>query len=145
MAVTPTPICLQKPRITPCQFVQGIDAANTYKTLCTGGTNGSKVVASTMVSTDNALAHKIIFSLQRGGTNYSLCYVTLPINSGTDGITPAVDLFAGGPTNLLYGLPIDNDGQRYLFLESGDTLVATFLTGLSASCYIYITTISADF
>jgi hypothetical protein len=83
--------------------------------------------------------------LTRSATNYVLGAYTLPVSSGTDGSASAVDLLAGGPSNLIKALPNDNDGQKYLFLESGDTLRMTFATSLTASKRIDVLTIGADF
>jgi hypothetical protein len=69
----------------------------------------------------------------------------LPVNSGGDGSTPAIDLLNGGPAALLQGLPVDSDGQKYLFLVSGDTLALTFATALTAAKNIYCVAVSGDF
>lgn len=145
MAVTATPIFLQTPKVTPQNFVQGTDAAGTYKTLYTAGANGSKVVA-VMVSTDDGSAsHLLTLALTRSATDYTIGTYTLPVNSGGDGSTAGVDMLRGGPNTLIKGLPQDNDGQSYLLLESGDTLRLTFATALTASKRINVITIGADF
>jgi hypothetical protein len=145
MAVTATPVFIQTPKITPQSFVQGTDAAGAYKTLFTAGANGSKVVSIMVNTTDNTATHLLVLVLQRGGVNYTLIYYTLPVNVGGDGATAGIDLLAGGPANLFVGLPVDNDGQRYLFLESGDSLQLLYNTALTAGKSIYVTTVGAHF
>lgn len=145
MPVTATPVFIQTPRITPQNFIQGTDAAGTYKTIFTAGTNGSKITGILVNTTDGTAAHLLTLRILRAAVGYPLINYTLPINSGGDGSTPSVDLLAGGPSNLLQGLPVDNDGQKYILLESGDTLEMTFATALTASKNIYVTTIGGNF
>lgn len=146
MAVTPNSVITpQTPKMTPQNFVQGTDSAGTYKTLYTAGANGSKVVGIVMTTDDGSASHVVSLAITRSATDYVIGAYTLPINSGTDGSTAGVDLLAGGPSGLIRGLPVDNDGQTYLLLESGDTLRATFATALTASKRINVMTIGADF
>ena len=145
MAVTATPVLPQTPKITPQNFVQGTDAAATYKTLYTAGANGSKIVAINVVTDDGTATHVLTLALTRSSVNYGIGAYTIPINSGTDGAAAAIDLLKGGPSTLIPGLPFDNDGQRYLLMESGDTLRMTFATALTASKRIDVVTIGADF
>ena len=142
MAVTSTPVLPQTPVITPQNFVQGTDVAGTYKTVYTAGANGSKVVSLTANTTDGSAAHVMTVAITRSAVTYPLVNVNLPVNSGGDGTTPAVDLLN---SSLLPGLPVDNDGQRYLFLKSGDTLQVTFATALTAGKSIFVQCVGADF
>lgn len=145
MAVTSTPVLPQTPKITPQQFVQGTDSAGTYKTIFTAGSNGSKITAILVNTTDGTATHLLTLRLNRSSTGYPIINYTLPINSGGDGSAASIDLLAGGPSSLLQGLPIDNDGQKFLFLESGDTLEVTFATALTAGKNIYVVTVGAHF
>lgn len=146
MTTTPNSIITpQTPKITPQNFVQGTDSAGTYKTLFTAGTDGSKITGIVASSTDGSATHVLTLVLTRSATDYIIGSYTIPINSGTSGSAVNVDLLNGGPANLIVGLPVDNDGQKYLFLESGDTLRATFATALTSSTRINIITIGADF
>lgn len=145
MAVTATPIFIQTPKITPQSFIQGTDAAGTLKTLFTAGANGSKISAVLCNTTDGTATHLLTLYLTRSAVDYPIINYTLPINVGGDGSTASIDLLAGGPSNLLAGLPIDNDGQKYILMESGDTLRATFATALTAGKAIYMHTIGGNF
>jgi hypothetical protein len=85
----------------------------------TGGTEGSKVVG--LIATSAMVDTSAQVFLVRGGNQYPLVTVALPASAGTDATVPPVDLLAAA-----VGLPVDNDGQAYLMLESGDALsVAT--------------------
>lgn len=145
MAVTPTAVFVQTPKVAPQNFVQGTDAAGTLKTLFTAGSDGSKVVAVLAATDDGSATHVITLYLTRSAVDYYLGAYTLPVSAGTSGAAANVDLLAGGPSNLIIGLPRDNDGQKYLFLQSGDTLRATFATALTAGKRIDILTIAGNF
>lgn len=145
MAVTATAVFVQTPRVTPQNFVQGTDVAGTLKTLFTAGSDGSKVVAVLAATDDGSATHVITLYLTRSSVDYYLGAYTLPVSSGTSGAAANVDLLAGGPSNLIIGLPRDNDGQKYLFLQSGDTLRATFATALTAGKRIDILTVAGNF
>lgn len=145
MAVTATPAFIQTPKVTPQNFVQGTDTAGTYKTLFTAGSNGSKVVAVVASTDDGSATHVLTLAVVRSAVTYVLGAYTIPVSSGTSGAIANVNLLAGGPSSLITGLPVDNDGQRYIFLESGDTLTATFATALTSSKRIDMITIGADF
>src|ERR1700687_207289 len=122
------------PKVTPFTFLQGTDTAATFKTVFTAGASGSKVVAIVVSTTDPSAAHLMTLRLLRSAVGYPLVNVNLPLNSGLDGVASAVNMLN---PNLLPGLPIDNDGQQYLFLESGDTLEMTFATALTSGKSIY--------
>lgn len=145
MAVTPTPVFPQTPKVTPQNFVQGTDSAGTYKTLHTAGSNGSKVTGINVTTDDGSATHVLTLALTRSATNYVIGAYTLPVNSGTDGSTVGVNMLAGGPAGLIPGLPLDSDGQPYLLMESGDTLRLTFATALTAGKRIDVVTIASDF
>lgn len=145
MAGTSTPIFVQTPKITPQNFVQGTDAALTLKTIYTAGANGSKIVAINVTTTDTAATHVLTLYQTRAAVDYIIGAYTIPINAGSDGLTAGVSMLVGGPSVLINALPVDNDGQKYLFLESGDTLRLTFATALTATTRINVVTIGADF
>jgi hypothetical protein len=146
MAVTPNNIITpQTPKITPQNFVQGTDSALTLKTLYTGGTNGSKVVAVLAATDDGSATHVLTLYITRSAVDYYVGAYTIPVSSGTSGAIANVNLLNGGPLSLIVGLPTDNDGQKYIFLESGDTLRGTFATALTAAKRIDILTIGANF
>lgn len=140
-----TPSFVSTPKITPTVFAQGTDAAGTYKTIYTAGSGGSKVVAISAMSNDSVNAHPVTVAVNRSSIVYPLVTVNVPTNAGANVTTASVDVLSGGPSALMQGLPRDNDGQKYLFLQSGDTLQATFTNNLNTSANLYITVIAGDF
>lgn len=145
MAVTPNSIITpQAFNVGVQNFVQGADSAGTFKTIFTAGANGSKLTGIMVASDDGSATHVLTLVLTRSATNYYLGAYTLPVNSGTDGAAPAVDMLNGGPAGLIPGLPIDNDGQRYLPLISGDVLKLTFATALTSGKRIDVVSCGGD-
>ena len=109
------------------------------KTVITAGASGNKVVSLNASSTDTAVVD-IAVSLVRSATTYLLATTRLPIGAGFTQGVPAVDLLA-----LIAGLPLDQDAQKYLFLESGDTLVVNALVTITAAKVVSIYADHAEF
>jgi hypothetical protein len=139
MAVTATPVFVQTPKNTQITILPA--DASTQKTLVTAGANGTKVVAIQFTSTDTS-ARVVNVNITRSAVTVLVGAVNLPTLCGTDGVTPAVD---GMGVTLNPGLPIDNDGQKYVFLQSGDTLQINSQTTVTAAKTITATAIHADF
>src|SRR4051812_7179014 len=112
----------KQPLISRVQIVNA--DAQTQKTGYTAGTSGSKIVAILATSTDTS-ARDIQVSITNGGTSYPLGTKSVAITAGFVAGTPAVNLL--DPTNMV-GLPIDSDGNPFLYLISGDTLTFSALT-----------------
>ena len=134
-----SPTFVATPKITPAAFTNA-DSANTKKTIHTAGASGSKVVSVNATSTETANARVAQLWLTRSATSYLLGSCNIPVNSGFDGIITTVNLLS-----LLPGLPVDNDGQVYLFLESGDTLQASTTTQVASGKEVDIVAIAGDF
>ncbi len=128
MAVTPnSTVSLQTPKLGLAQIANA-DASN-LKTVVTGGANGSKVPAL-MLSSSDGTARDVTFGVSRSATFYPLGTVTVPITAGQLAGTPGINAFA---PSICPGLPVDSDGQPYLFLQSGDTLDFKALTTVTAA------------
>jgi len=141
MAVTATPVFVQNPKITPAAFTNA-DSANTKKTIASAGSNGSKVVSINVSSTETANARVLQIWLTRSATSYLLASFSIIVNSGFDGIVPSVSMMA---SHIWSSLPVDSDGQTYLFLESGDTLQASTTTQVAAGKEIDVVAIFGNF
>jgi hypothetical protein len=139
MAVTSTPVFVQTPKNTQITIVAA--DASTNKTVCTAGTNGTKVTAL-WVTSDDTSARIIQWKITRSAVTVLCGSTNVATLAGTDGVTPAVDLLGA---TLNPGLPIDNDGNKYLFLVSGDTLVISSTTTVTAAKTVSATAIHADF
>lgn len=140
MAVSHQGVYVQTPKITPAAFTNA-DAANTKKTIATAGADGSKVVAVTASSTDTSARIAQLW-LTRAAVSYLLCSLSVTIAAGSDGAVAAVNLI--NPT-IWPSLPMDNDGQRYFFLQSGDTLQVSFTAQVTAAKEIDVVAVFADF
>lgn len=139
MAVTATPVFVQTPKVTRTTFLPA--DTTTAKTIATAGANGSKVVGI-QVCSDDTVARVIQFGITRAATFILLGSINLPTLAGTDGATAAVD---GLDAGKMTGLPVDNDGQRYVFLESGDTFQARMAVTITAAKTVSVTVIQGDF
>lgn len=128
---------------TPATSVQNILPADTTsaKTLLTAGASGTKVTGINIASSDTS-ARIVSIYITRGGTDYNLITVSIPAGAGNDstGALAAIEGFL-----LMAGLPVDNDGQKYLLLKSGDTLRANSATTVTAARKIDFVVIAADF
>lgn len=137
MATDPTFVAT--PKLTPAATTNA-DSANTKKTIATAGASGSKVVAVIATSTETANARVGQLWLTRSATSYLIGSFNVPINSGFDGSTQGVNALS-----LVAGLPVDNDGQVYFFLESGDTLQVSFTTQVASGKEIDVFAIFGNF
>jgi hypothetical protein len=131
-----TPGFASTPKITP-QSILPADTT-TKKTIFTAGASGSKVVAVLATSTDTG-TRIIQLWLTRSGTSYLLGSCLIGIGAGTDGAAVTANILT-----MMMALPKDNDGQRYVFLESGDTLQASVTVTVTAAKEIDITAIGGN-
>ncbi len=135
------PTFMKQPRRGMVQIANA-DASG-QKTVVTAGGSGSKVVSLYASSTDTS-GRDIQVAVVRSATTYILGTTTVPANSGNTAGTPAVDLLNATvfPAGLL---AVDNDGQKYLFLESGDTLVVLSLTTVTSGKIVSVHAGYGDF
>ena len=86
-------ITAQTPNRGLAQFLQGTDAAGTYKTIYTGGANGSKCFSLFSTNNDASATHLLTVQIYSGSVYYGGEAVTTALNAG----------FAAGtlPQNLL--------------------------------------------
>lgn len=141
MAISHQGTFVQTPKITPVAFTNS-DSANTKKTIGTAGSDGMKVVAILATSTDTSNRTAQLW-LTRSATSYLLGSAVVTTLAGTDGSAATANLLNAG--SLLAPLPRDNDGQPYLFLESGDTLQVSFTAQVTAAKEIDVVAIAGNF
>ena len=140
MATTPNSVVtVQTPKLGLAQIATA-DAA-TFKSLYAAGANGSKIVGVLVASTDT-VARVVQLALTRGGVNYVFSAAAVPVASGTDGASPTINLLG---VTLCPGLPVDNDGQPYVLLQSGDTLTIASSTTVTSGKLLHATAIAGDF
>ena len=141
-AVTATPVFVQTPNVGVQTFIQGTDSAGTFKTVYTGGANGSKCTALMGISNDNGAAHLLTVRIVHSATNLSIVSATIPVSGTANTYGATLSLMA---TNVWVGLPLDSDGNPYFYLANGDTLQATFSTALTATDQINLMAVCGDF
>ena len=140
MALSNVPVFVQTPNRGIYQYTNG--NGTTAETLYTAATNGSKVTAIIATSTDTSNRTFNIF-LHNGSTSYLLATAIVPASSGLDGSTPSVNCLNSG---LIPGLPVDNDGQQYLFLVSGDTIQVQLTTSsVTSGKFVNFYAVAGDF
>ena len=125
---------------TPKLGLQQILPADTTaaKTVVSAGASGSKVVSLTATSDDTARIVRV--SLVRSAVVYVLGTTTIAALAGTDGVVNSANLLSSIP-----GLPLDNDGQPYINIVSGDTLTVAVTVAVTAAKTISITSVFGDF
>lgn len=142
-ATTPNSvITAQTPNRGIVQFLQGTDSPGTYKTVYTAGSNGSKIIGLFTNNNDGSATHLITCQVVNSAVKYGGVALTSVSNAGFANATPAQNLLT--PINWP-GLPIDQDGNPYLYLISGDTLQCTFATALTSTDLINVIAVAADF
>lgn len=125
--MTATPVLVQTPKTKTTASI------GTALTIYAVGTNGSKITA---ISCTNTSAGALVLSIL---INAIIAWkVSIPANAGFDGTTAATNCMS---TALLPGLPLDNDGQPYIFISAGETLTATAASGTSLTT----TVVGGDF
>lgn len=129
------------PQAINAGFVQLVNASGTVKqTLLTAGVNGTKVVCANASSTDSA-ARTVELFITRGGVDYGIISTLVPINSGRDpsGAIQSIDLLL-----LCISLAVDNDGQKYFLIKSGDVLKCAVVVAVTVSKQIDVFAYGAD-
>lgn len=137
MTVSNTAVFPQTPKKGLVQIVNA--DGTTKKTVVTAGADGIKVVALNASSDDTSNRTLQVF-ITRSVTSYLIGSAVITTLAGTDGSTLPIDMLA-----LIPGLPVDNDGQRYLFLESGDTLQVAVTGAVTAAKTVHVAADAANF
>ena len=141
-ATTPNSwITPQTPNIGTQAFIQGTDSTGTFKPFYTGGANGSKCFAMMLNTNDQATTHLVSIEIVHTTSYVTATYLTV-INSTGLVYGPSINLLSSANWA---GLPTDLNGNPFIFLTSGDTLKANYLTALNTSAQINIVAYCGDF
>jgi hypothetical protein len=137
-------------RTAVTHFVEGTDVAGTYKTVFTGGANGSKVLSIIVTNTDTSATHVTTVAYSTSTSDHCATATTCAFLQSYGMSLGAGLLDDVGATEFLgegiSGLPSDSDGERYIFVtDETNTLEMTFATALTASSKISVTVIAVDF
>ena len=141
MAVTANNVVTpQTPNRGVVRFVGTTDTTLSDKAIYTAGTNGSKVLGLT--ATNAGTAHNLTLAINNGGTRYVLNTLSLTASAGQNGSTAPIACMsiANWP-----GLAIDNNGNPYVLLDSGDTLEGQYATAQATGDTISLYTVAVDF
>jgi hypothetical protein len=115
-----------------------------YLTMITAGASGSKVVGILLNSTDTA-ARSITIAANNGATSFPLTTISVPAGAG-NGTVNSVSVFNQNAPGGLNGLlPVDNDGQQYIFLPGANTLQMAAVVQLTNALNVYSLVTYADF
>lgn len=115
----------------------------TAKDVITAGASGTKITSILATNTDGTNRNvilQIVRATTQAGT-YQLTFLQINASAGNINTTPSFNLLINIP-----GLPIDNDGNPYLFLQSGDKIQALLDAGaVTAGKLISVLAIGGDF
>jgi hypothetical protein len=136
---TSTPIYPQTIN-TPVAQILPADTT-TLKTLYTGGANGSRLEHLSCTSTDTA-ARDLAFYLTVSGVDYLLATLNVPINAGNTNAIYPVDIFTHPAFSWL---PIDANGNRYMYIASGAVLKVKALVTITAAKAIQFNVFGGDY
>jgi hypothetical protein len=98
-----------------------INGVTTSTVLVTGSANGTKI-ESLGVSNTSASAVTINLSVTVGAVSTLLSQFSIPASSGNAATTPPVNLLNN---TQLPATVYDNNGNKYIYIASGSTLIAT--------------------
>src|SRR5271167_3861873 len=98
-----------------------------------GGASGSKIVGMIATSTNTTQQNCAVF-IGNATVNNVLTTVSIPANAGTNNSIPPFNIFS--PT-YLPGLPVDNDGQQYLFLANSTDVISAQTVGTAPGVVIH--------
>lgn len=139
MAGTATPIFPQTVKNYVAQILPA-DASN-VKTLVTGATNGTKIEAITVASTDGT-ARDVQLVMTISSVVYVLTTVSIPGTSGSANSAPSIDILRNAQWP---GLSYDSNGNKILYVASGSVLGIKSLTTVTTAKEIDILAIGGDF
>lgn len=118
------PTFVATPGGRPINFVNADGTAK--KLLFTAGVNGAKLMAVNVTSPE---AKTVRIYYRQGATDSMLMALTVTAGSGTNGTLPPMSLL-----DIVITMAKDNDGQRYFFIEGGDSVycdVTVAVTGVN--------------
>lgn len=132
-------ITAQTPTNGKQNFVQGTDSPGTFKTVYTAGTNGSRCNGLTVANNDPSATHVVTIEVANGANSYPLgTFVTAEPTAGQYSTVGALG-------SVIFGLPVDVNGNPYIQLVSGDTLKVTYASALTSADQIVVYASCSDF
>ena len=111
-------------------------------TIYTAGSQGGRVYSLTGVTDDTVTVNVFIF-IYRGSTVIPLGLVNVPLSSGNTFAAKANVNFLDGLN--ITGLPLDNQGNRYIPLMPNDVLKCGSLANLTAAKTCWVQAQGSDY
>jgi hypothetical protein len=132
----------QTPNRGVVRFLQGTDSPGVNKTLYTAGANGSRCYGMWMTTNDGTATHLVNIEHTTGVFATFGVAITTVLGAGSSAGVPAQALMT---PSTWPGLPIDQYGNPYLQLNSGDGILALYSTALTAGTQINVYVSCEDF
>jgi hypothetical protein len=139
MAVTATPIFPQAPKVYTAQILPADTTSK--KTLCAGGTNGTRIDALNIASTDTS-NRDIQLWMNNGSIDLLLTTLQIPLNAGNANNVAAVD---GMRQANFPGLSYDANGNPTILVPNGYTLKIACTGTVTAAKEIDAVATASDF
>lgn len=139
MPVVSTPVFPQTVITSVAQILPA--DTTTLKTLITPGSNGSRIDAILVSSTDTS-AKDLQFVLTISSVDYVLGTLSIPANSGFTNSVPLVSVFAH---SQFVALNTDVNGNKHMFLANGAVLKVKALSTVTTAKAISIIAQRGDF
>ena len=130
MASNKDPIFLNSLQATPVQILNA--DASTEKTVFTAGAAEGGLLTVLSATTDDTTAVDLVVKLKSGATTNILGIVNIPIGSGTDGTTDAVNILIGSEISYKQ----DDDS---IPVGKGDSIVVNALATVTSGKTVYVT------
>jgi hypothetical protein len=139
-----TPNSFISPQTPKRGFVQFTSASTptAYVTLYTAGANGSRCYGLWLNSSDS-VSHQTFVQLSDGSILYG--GVSLTTGTTTPGFANGAPALNAISPSVWPGLPIDNNGNPYIQLQSGDLIRVTYVTAVTAAQGVNFTVQCSDF
>jgi hypothetical protein len=111
----------------------------------TAGSQGGRVYGLVASLNDTVVANLMLYILN-GATVKPLGLINVPLSSGNVSGASSVNLLdPSNATSALRGLPIDEQGNRYIPLLANEVLKCGTIVALSANKTLYVTAIGSDY
>ena len=107
----------------------------------TASASGSRVYSLIASSNDTAAVNLFLYILS-GATVRNIAQINVPINAGNIASTLAVDCL--NPA-VAVGLPIDNNGKRYIELAANDVLKVSTVANMTAGKVCVVSAQGGDY
>ena len=144
MAASNLPIFPSTLLSSPTQFTNST-STSTPTSILAAQTNGAKIEAILVASNDTS-ARDINLYVNVSATNYFIGCVSIPAGAGTIDTVPAVNLLTALSTGAaLLPLPVDANGNRYLYASSATSITAAPGTTITSTKLINLVVIGGAF